>query len=284
MKNILLLLLLCSAASCSFFKKKQQVDKDVIARVGEEYLYASDLESLTKGLTGKDSTNALKEYAHTWARKKLLLQKAAENINAEDFSITKKMEDYRESLLLYEYEKALIYQKLDTVVKQQELLDTYEKMKSNFLLDEDVYLLFFIKLKKDAPDLAQARKWIMKPKNEDDFQRLKGYAKDFSSASMLEKGVWYTHAELLKAFPLSESDVASLYNADNFKEYKNDEDLWFIRVAGRFKQGDPAPLQFVSDKMIKAIIEKRRWQLIDRVYDKIEQDGIKSKSVEVFVK
>lgn len=284
MKNILCIFLLCLFASCSFFKKKQQIDKDVIARVNEEYLYASDLESLTKGLSGADSVEALKTYAQSWIRKKLLLLKATENIAADDLSITKKIEDYRESLLLYEYEKALIYQKLDTVVKQQELLDKYEKMKADFLLDEDVYQLFFVKIKKDAPDLDKARKWILKPKDEDDFKRLQGYAKDFASMAVLEKGMWYTKPDILKAFPLNENDLSLLYNAQNFKEFKTDEGAWFIRVAGRFKQGEPAPLQFVSDKIVKAIVEKRRLQLVERVYAKVEQDGVKSKSVEVFVK
>ncbi len=252
--------------------------------MGEEYLHASDLESLTKGLSGQDSLLVLKEYARTWARKKLLLQKATENIDADDMSIAKKLEDYREALLLYEYEKALIYQKLDTAVTKKELAENYEKMKNSFLLDEDVYLLFFVKLKKDAPDLDKARKWILKPKDQEDEQRLLGYAKDFSPAYMLDKGVWYTITELLKSFPVTENDVTSLYNTDNFKEFKKDEDLWFIKIAGRFKQDEPAPLQFVSNSVVKAIIEKRRVEMINKVYDKVQQDGIKSKQYEVYIK
>ena len=63
MKNIFIFFLLASLASCSFFKKKPKLDADVIARVNEEYLYASDIQSLTKGLKGKDSLDVLKNYA-----------------------------------------------------------------------------------------------------------------------------------------------------------------------------------------------------------------------------
>jgi hypothetical protein len=155
-----LYLLLFMLASCSLFKKKQVADVDVIARVGEEELYASDLQNLTKGLHDKDSLAVLKSYAENWVRKKLLLQKAAENIDEEDLGVSKLVEDYREKLMLYEYEKAIINQKLDTVVKSDELTAWYEKMKTSFPLEQDVYQLYFFKLKPEAPDLPSLRKMI----------------------------------------------------------------------------------------------------------------------------
>ena len=50
------------------------------------------------------------------------------------------------------------------------------------------------------------------------------------------------------------------------------------------KKGEPAPIEFIREQMVKAIIEKRRIKLVERVYDKIFQDGLKSKSFEVLVK
>src|SRR5688500_11903443 len=113
LRNVLIILLLTTFASCSFFKKKSVADADVIARVNDEFLYVSDIKSLTKGLQGTDSIEALKSYAGNWVRKKLLLQKAIENIPEDDLGVTRKIQDYREALLLYEYEKALINKKLD---------------------------------------------------------------------------------------------------------------------------------------------------------------------------
>ena len=108
--------LVVAVSSCSFFKKKKTVDKDAIARVNDDYLDASDIPAITRGLTGKDSIAALKSYAENWVRKKLLLQKAEENIPDDDPGILRKVEDYRESLFLYEYEKALISKRLDTTL------------------------------------------------------------------------------------------------------------------------------------------------------------------------
>ncbi len=284
LKNLFVLALLVSVASCSFFKKKHTQDADLIARVNEEYLYASDITSITKGLKGEDSINVLKNYADSWVRKKLLLQKASDNIAEEDFGITKKVEDYRQALLLYEYEKALINQKLDTTIRDTELNDMYEKLKSDFPLDNDVYQLYFIKVKRDAPDLDQARKWVLKPKDEEDARKLEGYCKEFASSYTLDKGMWYEQANVLKNFPLSQNDINALANSGAFKEFKTDEGSWFIKISAVAKKDEPAPLEFIREQIVKAIIEKRRLKVVEKVYDKIYQDGLQAKSVEVFVK
>jgi len=284
LKQILFYLLILSLASCSFFKKKNNTEADVIARVNDEYLYASDIQALTKGLKGKDSLDVLKNYAENWARKKLLLRKALENIPEDDLGITKKVEDYRETLLLYEYEKALINQKLDTAIKQQELNDWYEKLKTDFPLEQDVYLLFFVKLKPDAANISDVRKWITKPKDEEDLSKLEGYCKEYATSYVMDNGMWYAQESVVKNFPISEVDMNSLSGSKSFKEFKTSEGTWFIKIADLIKKNEPAPLEFIREQMVKAIIEKRRLRLVERVYDKIYLDGIKSKSLEILVK
>jgi hypothetical protein len=283
-KQLPFYLLMFMLASCSFFKKKQVADVDVIARVGEEELYASDLQNLTKGLHDKDSLAVLKSYAENWVRKKLLLQKAAENIDEEDLGVSKLVEDYREKLMLYEYEKAIINQKLDTVVKPEELAAWYEKMKTSFPLEQDVYQLYFFKLKPEAPDLPSLRKMIT-VEDPDAEAKLLGYCKEFASSFSVDKGMWYTKENALKNFPVSEVDLVSMrVGKKGYREYKSDDGNWFIKISNTVNNGEPSPLDFVSPLIVKAIIEKRRLDLIDRVYNKVYQDGLKAKSFELFVK
>jgi hypothetical protein len=284
LKNLFVFLLLVSVASCSFFKKKAKPDADVIARANEEYLYASDIQSITKGLKGQDSLDVLKSYAESWVRKKLLLQKAIENIPEDDLGITKKVEDYREALLLYEYEKALINQKLDTAIRPKELNDWYEKLKGDFPLENDVYQLCFIKLKKDAPDLDQARKWITKPKDEEDARKMEGYCKAYASSYTIDNGMWYEQPNVLSNFPLSQADVNALVSSGSYKEFKANDDTWFIKITGVMKKDEPSPLEFIREQIVRAIIEKRRLLLVEKVYNKIYQDGLQSKAFEVLVK
>ena len=284
MKKAIPLLAIVALASCSYFKKGKTPGEGVLARVNHEYLYLSDVQSVARDLTGPDSVEMLKNYATNWVRKKLLLQKAIENIPEEDFNITKKVEEYRESLLLYEYEKALINQKLDTAINDAELNEWYEKLKPDFLSEKDVYLLYFIKLKKGVPNLNEARKWIMKPKTVEDTQKLEGYCREFAEAFILDKGVWHDKESLLKNFPLDDYTVSLLSNSNAFREFKKDDEIWFIRIGEVVKKDQPSPIALVKDKIVRVIIEKRRLKLLERTYNRIYDDGIKSKSFELFVK
>lgn len=284
LKKTLFIFSLLALASCSFFSKKKELDKDVIARVNDEYLYASDIQGITRGLKGKDSINALKTYTESWVRKKLLLNKAKENISDEEVDISKKVEEYKESLLLYEYEKAYIQQKLDTTIRQDEMEEWYEKLKENFPLEADVYQVLFVKFKKDVRDLDKARKWILKPKDEEDLLRLEGYCREFATVYVMDKGIWYDKETLLKNFPLSESDVSTLAAQKNFKEFRKPEGNWFIRILNMKKKDEPSPLELVRASISRVIIEKRRLKLVERVYNKIYEDGLKSKSFEILLK
>ncbi|HWB62882.1 MAG TPA: hypothetical protein VG603_05170 [Chitinophagales bacterium] len=284
MKRTLIIFFTLFIASCSLFKKKHGDEKGAIARVKDDYLYTTDVPGLTKGLKGTDSIEVLKNYAGSWVRKKLLLQKAAENIPPEDDpSITRKVEEYRESLLLYEYEKALINKRLDTSVRDGELRDWYEKTKADLILEKDVYELYFMKFKSDAPDLDQARKWILHPKDDEDLRKLDGYCKSYAQSFVIDSGVWYEKDMILKNFPLTEADLAAA-PSKTYKEFKADGNVWFVKAAGLAKKDQTAPLGFIRDQVAKAIIEKRRLDLIEKIYDRIYQDGVKSKSFEIFVK
>ena len=249
------------------------MDKDAIARVNDDILYASDIQGLTKGLKGRDSIEVLKSYADSWVRKKLLLQKAKENIAEDDPNIAKKIEDYRATLLLYEYEKALVNKKLDTAVTQQELDTVYAKVKADFPLDQDVYLLYFVILK-----------WINKQDDEETARKLEGYCQEFATSQVLNQGIWYDKESVLKNFPLTEYDIASLNGTKLFKEFKTPDGSWFIKVADVVKKDQPSPEQFIHQQIVKAVIEKRRMELVEKIYDKIYQDGIKSKSFEILIK
>lgn len=284
-RQIVLLTLLTLVASCSYFKKKSaKPDADVIARVKEEYLYVSDVSAATRGLHGKDSLEAIKKYAESWVRKKLLLQKAKENIAEEDVSIAKKIEDYKEALLLYEYEKELIEQKLDTNVRIEELKNWYEKVKPDFTSEDDFYRVSYIKLPKDAPDLKEARKWILKPKDEEEQRKLEGYCRDIALSYSLENGLWQNKEMALNNFPVSEGELNSLAASKAYKEFKTEEGLWFVKVTDKVAKGEYSPMELVRDKIVRMVVEKRKMLLLEKTYNKIYEDGKGSESFNIYVK
>ena len=269
-------------SGCQYMSQVNRNDKaDLIARVGEDRLYASELTQVTVGLSGKDSLQALRSYADQWVKRKVLLQKALDNIRESDLNIEGLVQSYKESLILFEYEKELVYEKLDTVLQQAEIDAYYEEHKDGFILPRDMYQVYYIKLPTDAPDLKQARSWILKPADEEDVIMAEGYCKQFSSGFEMNNALWMDVDQIQERFKVSPS---SLQSSGVFREYRVEDGLLYLKISEIFRQGSIAPVAFVSDEIRKIILEKRKGELIDRIYRKVYQDAVQDGNAEMFIR
>lgn len=62
-------------------------EKEVVARVGENFLYKEDLVDLVgKNLTKEDSTTLVTNYINNWASKQLLMSKSKVNLSEEQLA------------------------------------------------------------------------------------------------------------------------------------------------------------------------------------------------------
>ena len=272
-------------ASCKYFKKGGPVSGEkVIARAGDEYLYLSDLSGLTKNLPQKDSATFISHYAESWVRRRLLLKKAEENVPAGDLGVDKKVEDYRQSLLLYEYEKGLINQKLDKGVNNAEINDFYEKNKDKFTLDNDIFDIQYVQIHAAAQDLDNMRQVILQPKNDDDLHKREGYCKAMAAAYSFADNNWMTSVAILKQFPLTTADLKGLPVAGKFVEYKSGNDCYFIFIKNVKHAGETSPLEYIRNQIKEVLLNKKKVVLIQKIYDGIYQDALKSGRCEVFAK
>lgn len=276
-------LLITGLAGCSYFKSQQGSNgQRVLAKVNDEYLYLADLEDLVAGQSEADSLKILSAYTESWVKKKLLLEKAKEYVAADDAGIEKKVESYRESLLLYEYEKELIRQKLDNAIKEEDIIVYYEKNKSNFLLENDAYLINYIVLDDDAEDLEKMKPLFNKAKTEEDERAVAGYCKSFARAYEVEGGVWRSLEAIKGEFGLD--DKVGLSVSNNYKEILQGNTIYFLKVKEIRSKGEPTPLDFVRDQIKEMLTNKKKVTLMESIYNKVLEDGLAKKKVEIFVK
>jgi hypothetical protein len=202
-----------------------------LARAFDHYLYPSDVEDILKGRSPEDSARMVKMLVEKWLQRQLLLKKAKDNIPEDDPAIMRKVEDYREALLLYEYEKALISEKLDTSISPSELEKYYQDFGYNYLLANDIYLVQFIKLKEDAPELKDFKKLLFNINTQEDEERVEGYCKANAIAYAYAHPLWYNSDHLTSFFLLSDREVGQLTSSERFREFNKEEGiLTFIRV------------------------------------------------------
>ena len=272
-------------SSCKYFKHKSPTQgEQVIARANDDYLYLSDLSSLIKNVPHQDSATFIANYAESWVRRKLLLKKAEENVPSDELGIDKKVEDYRQSLLLYEYEKGLINQKLDKGVSAAEIEEFYQKNKEKFTLESDIYDIQFVKIHINAEDLDKMRPLILQPRTRDDTSKREGYCKAMATSYSFAADNWMASSTILKQFPISADDLKKLATSDHCTELKNNVDSYFLLVKSVKHLGEPSPLEYIRNQIKEVIINKKKVILIQKIYDGIYQDASKAGKCEVLVK
>ena len=112
MKLFAAIALLLTVTSCNLLEFRS--GDEVVARVGENYLYKEDIKNLIPhGTSYSDSIMMVRQYINSWALKYLLLSKAEEELSKTDKDVEGELMDYRNSLLVYRYEKLYIEKRLE---------------------------------------------------------------------------------------------------------------------------------------------------------------------------
>ena len=106
-----------------------------MAQVFESTLSRSEIiDFIPNGTSSEDSLLMAQNYIRNWVTQKLLLHKAIENLSNEEMNIQKQVEDYRTSLLIYQYKQKLIAQRLMDEISEEDIETYYNKNEKNFIL------------------------------------------------------------------------------------------------------------------------------------------------------
>ena len=185
-KTGVILLLFITVTGCDLIKMKdepkvEENKPNPVARVGDQFLYPSDLEGIaTEGMTREDSTERTMRFVNNWVRKQLLIQEAATKIEFDEADIERKILDYRYSLMGYEYQSYYINQNLNKEVSDEEITQYYNENIDNFLLKQNIIRGRFVKLPVGAPKVEKVKVLINsnKPKS---IEELNSYALSFAA-------------------------------------------------------------------------------------------------------
>lgn len=278
---VLLAVVLC-LSSCKWMHKGDKENDTVLARVGDEYLYSSEVTDLLGTAKDQaDSNKLLDTYIENWVTKRLMLEKAETYLPTEDLDIEKRVQDYRESLLIYAYETELIAQKMDTLVTDAQIETYFTEHENSFVLNEDIVQFHFIKIPVEAPKLDQARK-LFEMNNEADKQALVEYGFQYAEDFYLKDSTWYELTELYRQIPIDMLKLRTMCKNLLTGEVEDDNYIYLLRINGYIEKREKAPIAFAKDKVRKMILNNRKMDLLARTYSDLYKDAVKSGSFEKY--
>ncbi|GIM55904.1 hypothetical protein CAPN006_02980 [Capnocytophaga canimorsus] len=297
-KNIFIFFSVIAFASCQYFV--QEEPKHAIARVGEQYLFASDIAAIMpKKYTTEDSTNIVKNYINNWAINQLLLENAQRNIPEDKKAHFEKLVDeYRSDLYTNAYKEILINNAIDTIINKQDMSYFYEKNKDIFTLNESLIKLRYVQFPK-REDNTKAKKMTLKQKREiekqnnwqqkvrEQFKRFNQQdIKELDSISIqfpaiyLNDSTWVKTESVIKRFPFLDKNINESRNF--FIEHKEDDQVYLIQVKDVLRISEQAPMDYMENALKQIILNQRKLEFVKKLETDILNSGIKKKQFEIY--
>lgn len=276
------LVMLIMLAACSSPETTKE-EEGTLARVYDRVLTIDDLPSdLRSKAKGNDSLSLLKVYVNNWIRQQVSLHKAKENLDEEIPDIEAKVRDYRNSLLIYEYQRALFEQLLDTTVDMREIQDYYEKNPGNFELKRNIVRLRYVKLPLEAENMNKAKKWFVSNDASDQFKLL-DYCNQFAVNTYLDQDSWLSFEDLLKEIPLSQYNQEHFLRTNKFVELKDNDFVYWLYIHAFRIKNSISPLEMEQERIRSIIINKRKLQLLEEVEGSLFKDAESKNEIQWFI-
>ena len=279
--SICLLTVAAVFTQCKYLKKGKKNEGTELARVYDSYLFLEEvLEQMPEKLHGKDSTAFVHNYAETWVKQQVVLLHAEKNLDDEQKDVEHELESYRNALVTYAFEKALVNQRLDTAVSNAEIEAYYNKNPQNFELKDNIIKVIYIKVKKNAPKLNKLKEWYKSDKPNDK-KFLEEYCQQFAENYFLEKDAWLLFDDLLKEIPIETYDKEQYLKNNRYIELTDNDHLYFVNIKGFKIKDSVSPLSFERDNIRNIILNKRKLTLIEGMKMDVYNEALNKNEIEI---
>lgn len=248
----------------------------VLAKAGEHYLYLSDLKTnIPANISGTDSIQLVNNMIDNWVRQKLLLQNADRNLPDSLKDFTQQLEAYKNNLLIYEYKKKYVEQRMDTIVEMAELETYYKNHLQEFQLKENIVQFVFIKIPTQSEMVEQARDLFF---NISDTNIDRSMLRDFCDKNAVDFYLndehWISFNELLKQVPLEVFNQEIYLKNNKFIEIKDHPYWYFIHLKDFKIKETVSPFNFQKDRIKSIILNKRKINLLNNLEENVYQNAV----------
>ena len=277
MKSIYLIILLL-ICSCDLPTNEES---NAVARVGEDFLFISDLENQMKP-NGSDSIQITTRTINEWAEELLYLKKAEINLSSRE---KKRLEElvstYRNDLYVKTYKDKAIQSQLDSIVEKEEIESYFEQNKLNFKTNKDLLRGRYVRVRNENYNLRSIRKSIRRF-NEDDKVFLDSIALQFTTYS-LNDSIWVQASQFFNRLPsISERRYKNFLKNDTFFELQDSLEVYLVVVEEVVLRNDLAPLDYVAPTLKQILINKRKLELMRQLDREIIEEGLLQNIYEVY--
>jgi hypothetical protein len=281
MSRLLLLFLAFVVSSCDMLEDAPVSDKGKpLARFKDKTLFMQDVAPLLPSNTDSiDSLVVLKSLINNWIEEQVLLDRAYLNLTAEQLNFERQIEDYRKSLILFNYEQEVLRQKLDTNVSDEELRQYYDENMQNFELKDYVVRVNFIKVDKNAPKIKKVKEWMFSG-DADDLNNLEDYCIQYASGFILDNQ-WMYFDELTEFIPIQTINVEHFLKTTRKVESEDDKFIYLLMISEFKLKNSTSPFALEEERIRTIILNRRKLNYLSSLRKSLVSDAMSKNEAEV---
>lgn len=278
MNNYIVLFFLIFILSCDWIQNGEGEDENVLARVGNSTLYKKDI--LYNPSLG-DSISVYSTQINLWIKKQLVLNSAFQNDEIMN-DIQNKVDKYKESLMLFEFEKYLFTNTDKIDISSQEISNYYEENIQDFILPFNLVKALYVKVPIDAPSINVFRNNLRKYPNADTSE-IVSYSFQFAEKSFLEDSTWIKFDDIMMNLPFpADTDRTRFLRTRTYYESRDDQYIYFLRILDKKFVGDFSPITFEEEIINTILLNNRKQELFDKLRDSIYNNSIRGVDYEIY--
>lgn len=248
-------------------------DKNSLVKVGDKILYRSVLEdNIPGGLSKEDSIIAAENFIRSWVRDVLLYNVAMKNLYDKE-NIEQLVEDYRKSLLIYQYEEQLVNEKLTNEIDEQSLYNYYNQNKDKLKLDRPLVKGLFLKVPVTAPQLDEIRKWY-KSQASVSQEKLEKYKASNNLIFNYFIDTWIDLNDVVNNFPKELLTKEGLKIQKGTIERQNDNFFYFLNITDYLLPEGNAPYEYAKPTIREILINQRKIEFLKKTEEDLYQRAI----------
>ena len=205
---------------------------------------------------------------------------AVKNVNED---IQKKLNEYRNSLLIYKYQSKLVSERIDTNISEAQLRDYYEKNKNNFELKKNLVQLIFVKVDHSSVMLNQIKN-LFHSSHLGDKEKLSLLCSKHANNFFLDDEVWLDFNEILKELPIKNYDQEQFLRNNKFLEITEGNYIYLINIKAYRIKNSVSMIEFERENIRSILLNERKLKLLKEMEANVMKEAELNKEIERYTK
>ena len=264
---------------CACNKKTISDSDSVIARIGDHVLTEQDFRlSIPDNLNKEDSLILSESIIKTWIKDMLMYDLAKRNIQNKE-AINQLVENYRKSLITYQYQEQLINEKMSKEISGIELERYYKENTDKFKLENILIQGLFLKIPVNAPQINKIKEWY-KSLSVSDIENIEKYSIQNAVKYDYFYDRWVQLENVMLLFPYAWENPDALIRQKQHIEVQDSNFYYLLNIKEVLYPGETEPYEYTKSNVKEMIINQKRMDFMRNFEEELYQEAIAKGKVE----